>query len=113
MQRDCPFLESIPRWSGDSPFRCAIGVNFYSVGPERELCGTCSIAEWGQALLCPHLDTYTFRQVNGHGRPSVSVRMECCQPRVALSDQERCPICPEMRDAGPNGVPGPVSPEER
>lgn len=113
MSRDCPFLQSDPRWPGDSPFRCAIGVNFYSVGPERELCYTCSIPERGQALQCPHLDAYTFRQANGHGRPSVLVRMECCQPKGALSDRERCPICPETRGSGPEAVPGLSSLEGR
>ena len=59
MGKYCPFLKTGPRRQGDSPYRCAVGVNFYSVGPKRELCHTCPIAHLGDALLCEHLDVYS------------------------------------------------------
>lgn len=109
MKEDCPFLETGPRRQGDSLYRCAVGVNFYSVGPERELCRTCPIAHLGDALLCEHLDVYTFLQVNGEGKRSVRVEMECRLGAAQVPDSVRCDICPEMQDAGPEGVPGLVS----
>lgn len=95
MLPDCPFLEINRKKSWLPRYTCASGVNFYSVGPERELCQTCSIADWGQ-VLCDHLEVYTILRVNGHGKPSVQVEMECCLPRSALPDQARCAICPEV-----------------
>ena len=109
MEKYCPFLETEPRRQGDSLYRCAVGVNFYSVGPERELCRTCPIAHLGDALLCEHLDVYTFLQVNGERKRSVRVEMECRLGAGQVPDSVRCDICPEMQDAGPEGVPGLVS----
>ena len=109
MEKHCPFLETRPRRQGDSLYCCAVGVNFYSVGPERELCRTCPIAHLGDALLCEHLDVYTFLQVNREGKRSVQVKMECCLGAGSVPDSVRCDICPEMQDAGPEGVPGLVS----
>jgi len=103
MLNDCPFLKSGPRWPGDAPYRCAVGVNFCSVGPERQLCRTCPIADWGQVLQCEHLDVYTSLRPDAQGKHSVQVKMECHQPRGMLSDSERCAICPERREAGPGG----------
>jgi len=109
MLNDCPFLETngtrgwLPRRA------CAVGANFYSVGPERELCHTCPIAHLGNALLCEHLDVYAFLQVNGEGKRSVRVEMECCLGAGQASDSIRCDICPEMQDVSLEGVPGLVS----
>ena len=97
MSPDCPLLESNRKKSWLPRYACAMGVNFCSVGSERELCQTCPIADWGRALTCEHLEVYTFLQSNGHGEPSVRAEMECRQPRNTLSDGERCAICPEGR----------------
>ena len=108
MLSDCLFLESGPRWPGDTPYRCAVGVNFCSVRAERELCRTCPIGNWGQVVQCEHLDIYTFQQADGTGRPFVQVQMQCSRPRGTLPDEERCAICPEMQEVGPDGIAGRV-----
>lgn len=99
MLPDCPFLESNRKKQWLPRYACAMGINFYSVGPERELCRTCPIAEWGHTLTCEHLEVYTFLRINGHGEPSIRAEMECRQPRSALSDEARCAICPEVHAA--------------
>lgn len=97
MLPDCSFLESNRRKRWLPRYTCAAGVNFYSVGPERALCHTCPIADWGQALTCEHLEVYTFLQANGHRELSVQAEMECRQPGNSLSNEARCTICPEGR----------------
>ncbi|MFQ6059105.1 MAG: hypothetical protein ACE5MB_09550 [Anaerolineae bacterium] len=106
MEEYCPFLEAGLRWRGDSPYRCAIGVNFYSVGRGRELCRTCPIADRGQALLCEHLDVYTFLQVDPKGKQSIQVEMECQAPDSGLADFRRCDICPARRAVEPDEAQG-------
>ncbi len=105
MEGYCPFLEADPFRQKDLPYCCAVGVNFYSVGPERELCQTCPIAHLGDALLCEYLDVYAFLQVNREGKRSVRVEMECRLGAGQVPDSVRCDICPERQDAGPEGVP--------
>lgn len=100
MEKYCPFLETEPRRQGDWPYRCAIGVNFYSVGPERELCHICPVAHLGDALLCEHLDVYTFLQVNRERKRSVQVEMECRLGADPLPDPVRCDICLKMMQGG-------------
>jgi len=109
MGKYCPFLEADPCRQGGSLYCCAVGVNFYSVGPERELCQTCPVAHLGDALLCEHLDVYAFLQVNGEGKRSVRVEMECRLGAGQVPDSVRCDICPAMQDAGFEGIPGLVS----
>jgi len=106
MLNDCPFLESSPRWPGDALYRCSVGVNFYSVGPERELCRTCPIAELGDELLCDHLEVFTFHYRDAEGHPAVRVEMECRVPETRSGNFPRCPICPELRQATEGGPPG-------
>jgi hypothetical protein len=106
MEKYCPFLETGPRWQGESLYCCAVGVNFYSVGPERELCQTCPVAHLGDALLCEHLDVYAVLQVNGERKRSVRVEMGCRLGVGQMSDSVRCDICPGMQDADPEGIPG-------
>ncbi|HID87290.1 MAG TPA: hypothetical protein EYP55_07910 [Anaerolineae bacterium] len=104
MERYCPFLEAGPRWQGDSLYRCAVGVNFCSVGEGRELCHTCPIADLGQALLCEYLDVYSFLQVDPEEGQSVRVEMECRAPEGGPDDFHRCEICPEGRAVEPDKV---------
>ncbi len=109
MEKHCPFLETGPRWQGESFYCCAVGVNFYSVGPERELCQTCPVAHLGDALLCEHLDVYAVLQVNEERKRSVRVEMGCRLEPNQVSDSARCDVCPGMQDADPEGIPGLVS----
>ena len=109
MEKRCPFLETKPHCQESSLYCCAVGVNFYSVGEGRKLCRTCPIAHLGDALLCEHLDVYTFLQVNREGKRSVQVEMECRLGAAQVPDAVRCDICPAMQDVGPEGVPDTVS----
>jgi len=106
MLPDCLFLESNRRKWWLPSYRCAVGVNFLSVGPRRELCRTCPIADWGQALACEHLEVYTFLRTSPQGTPSIQVQMECRRPRGAFPDSERCAICPEVHVLGSEYAPG-------
>jgi polyhydroxyalkanoate synthesis regulator phasin len=104
MEKYCPFLETGPRWQGGSLYRCTVGVNFCSVGERRELCRICPIADLGQALLCEHLDVYTFLQVDAEGGQSIRVEMECRAPEDEPVGFCRCEICPKKRAMEPDDI---------
>ncbi|MFQ6015539.1 MAG: hypothetical protein ACE5NP_08860 [Anaerolineae bacterium] len=95
----CPFLKSERRGEWGPPYCCRVGVNFYSVGKERELCRTCPLAHLGQALPCEHLDVYTFLQRDEEMKQLIKVEMECLLEERKLADLRRCDHCPDFQGA--------------
>jgi len=95
--KHCQFLESDRHKSDSPPDRCAIGVNYYSVGRNRELCHMCPMLEIGDAPLCEHLDIFAFLQRGRKG--FIELEMVCALSGTELPDLEGCWSCPERTPA--------------
>ena len=66
---------------------CQVGVNFYSVGHDRELCQVCPVTLPDKQSLCPFAEIYTWlRTVGGSTHivaETVCTLEEGCTPRCA------------------------------
>jgi hypothetical protein len=73
--------------------RCAAGINFVFVGPNRALCRNCPLAELGDIPFCPHADVYVYLRKGHASTAEVEVRFAC-----GVSDAARaetlCANCP-------------------
>lgn len=107
MWQNCPFLELAPSWGAAHPYRCWAGVNFSSVGPDRELCQTCPIGQYTEILACPYLEVYTFLHAETPARPFVRVEVQCHIPEEEVRSGHRCQDCP-ARGETLNRVPYPA-----
>lgn len=91
MKGSCQFLEPAVF---DRELRCAAGVNFASVGPQREVCRVCPLAELGDLPLCPNVDVYTY--LKGNSATAVEVKVEfACLADAATPAEARCARCPD------------------
>ena len=108
MKDSCQFLEPAVF---ARELRCAAGVNFASVGPDREVCRVCPLAELGDLPLCLNVDVYTYLK----GNSAAAVEGEfACLTDAATPPEARCARCPDRaRETGlPSGVtaqPGALS----
>ena len=92
MKDYCHFLEHCPHHEG---LCCAAGVNFRSVGQEREICAACPLADLGDVPLCEHLDVFTYLERKG---VVWAVRVEAeCTLKDDPSPDSRCSICPHAQ----------------
>jgi hypothetical protein len=73
--------------------RCAAGINFVSVGQNRELCRICPLAELGDIPLCPNADVYVYLRRGAAETAEVEVKFAC-----GVNDTSReealCAGCP-------------------
>ena len=96
MKEICPFLK---RSHGQEQI-CSAGVNFRSVGKNREMCRVCPLAELGNVPLCENLEVYTYmeramRESNGIVEFDWTVLVETeCFPSPLIPGQDRCAGCP-------------------
>jgi hypothetical protein len=93
MKTDCPFLKHQRYPQAASTPLCGVGINFFSVGQDRELCQTCSIASLGRLPDCGHLDAYAW--LEGYPGRSLFVRVElfCGLTDDLLPDLLHCACC--------------------
>ena len=85
----CPFLENDPLMEGQ---RCAAGVNFVTVGPNRSLCQVCPLSKLGDLPFCPNAEIYTYFRNSSKG-PFIDVEYECLAND--LQQEARCQGCPD------------------
>jgi hypothetical protein len=71
MKTDCPFLEHRRYPQADSTSQCGVGINFYAVGKDQELCQACSMASLRQLPDCGHLDAYAWLEGYTGRAPSI------------------------------------------
>ena len=88
MKDFCQFLQM----SNDCEPVCAAGVNFCSVGKNREICRTCPLADLGDRILCEHLEVYVYRDWRSEGA-AIQVEGDCYLDPAAPS-RVRCVGCP-------------------
>ena len=98
MKEICPFLSRNRRQEQI----CDAGFNFSSVGPNRELCRVCPLADLGDVPLCEHLDVFAFKEREVRTSLArdeiiwkVHIQTECTHDTAAL-DQYRCLGCPGL-----------------
>jgi len=85
----CPFLENDTLKDGP---RCAAGVNFVNVGPNRALCQTCPLSKLVDLPLCPNVEVYTSLRNSPDGE-FIDVEFACFA--VDVHPDERCQGCPD------------------
>jgi hypothetical protein len=95
MKTDCRFLERRRYPQAGSTPQCGVGINFYAVGQDRELCQACSIASQGRLPDCGHLDAYTWLEGYSGGAPIVRVEMFCGLTDDPLPNLLHCAYCLE------------------
>jgi len=95
MKSDCPFLEHRRHPQVGTIARCSVGLNFYAVGQDRDLCQACSIAFQGRLPDCGHLDAYTWLEGYPGGAPFVSVELFCGLNGDPLPGLLSCASCAE------------------
>lgn len=88
MKDYCQFLQMR---SGREPI-CTAGVNFYSVGKNREICCACPLADLGDIFLCKYLDVYVYQDWS-RGNWTMRVEGECCLGPDAPAGAQ-CAGCP-------------------
>jgi len=89
MDRDCKFLEII-----EGRPCCSIGVNFYFVGDERELCNICSVPDVQHLPDCQYLEPFAVLCIAPGGVYSVEPEFICTLKDLALRDLSKCVHCP-------------------
>jgi len=89
MKSTCPFLETR---HPEGLMCCTAGVNFTSVGAERELCRKCPLANLDNLPLCPNAEIYAFLRNSPTGE---SVELEFACLADAIPTEERCQGCPD------------------
>jgi len=95
MKIDCPFLEyrRHPQ-AGDTPL-CGVGINFYALGQDQELCQVCSLGSLGGLPDCRHLDANAWLEGAPGGAPFVRVELFCGLTGDPLPSLLRCACCLE------------------
>lgn len=73
MKDFCQFLQM----SNDREPVCTAGLNFCSVGKNREVCHSCPLANLGDIFLCKYLDVYVYQDWSRGGQ-AMRVEGECC-----------------------------------
>jgi hypothetical protein len=95
MKRSCHFLKPDLLAHG---LRCTAGVNFASVGPDREVCRVCPLADLGDLPLCPNVDVYTHLAWCASATARVEVEFSCLVDSAAPTEGH-CARCPDgVRD---------------
>jgi hypothetical protein len=95
MKTDCPFLEHrCHPQAGNTP-QCGVGINFYAVGQDRELCQACSIASLGRLPNCGHLDAYAWLECYPGGASFVRAELFCGLTNDPLPNLLPCAYCLE------------------
>ena len=74
MKDFCRFLELD---TSIHQLRCVAGINFVSVGQNRELCRVCPLAELGDIPLCPNADVYIYLRRGAAETAEVEVKFAC------------------------------------
>jgi hypothetical protein len=95
MKDCCQFLE--PESFGHG-LRCAAGINFASVGSDREMCSVCPLARLGDLPFCPNVDVYTYLRRSASATVSVEVEFVCLLDAAAPTEA-RCARCPAQAQA--------------
>ena len=95
MKNDCPFFERMRRPQMGEIYGCGAGVNFYSVGKDRERCRACSIVRMERLPDCQYLDVHACLNVQRDQPLSVEARPYCTRFGYLPSDLRRCACCPE------------------
>ena len=95
--KDCRFLEVRRRREGGPAYYCGAGVNFYSVKENRRLCRTCPLNAPVGALLCEHLEAYTFLDSDAEGQKFVRVEFDCDLLREPMDSLDVCQTCPHYQ----------------
>jgi len=89
MKDHCQFLKP------ESPvriLRCTAGINFAIVGPNRERCRVCPLADLGDLPLCPNADVYAYLTGN-ISMARVEIEFACLAD-VATRAATHCALCP-------------------
>ena len=79
----CLFLKPMP---GDHGLRCAAGINFVLVGPDRALCRVCPLADLGDVQLCEYAEVYTALCKDKTGTPLIEVGVWCFKENTIAED---------------------------
>ncbi len=94
-------MEQLPSCSllqaGAHGLVCAGGVNFFSVGEDRQLCHHCELLVMegiGALLSCKHLEVYTHL-IYQNQQPLVRPIFEC-DLRTDVPAEPRCATCPAI-----------------
>jgi hypothetical protein len=95
MKTDCPFLEQRCHPKAGNIPQCGVGINFYTVGQDRELCQACSMASLGRLPDCGHLDAYSWLEGYPGGAPFVRVELFCGLSDDPLDNLLHCACCLE------------------
>jgi len=93
MEENCPFLESDLHYGKPC---CGIGLNFYSVGENRELCRGCPVPAMLQARYCRHLEFCTLLSVGKGHKQFVEAQLACGLKNWGLDSQAECQVCPHF-----------------
>ena len=88
MKDSCQFLHR--RSTGD--LVCLAGINFYSVGQDREMCRVCPLADFGDIPMCENLDVYVYQR-RCDNNLAIYIEAECSLHNDEHS-AKRCPHCP-------------------
>ena len=95
MKSDCPFLEHRRYQQTRSTPLCGVGINFYAVGQDQELCLACSMASLGRLPDCGHLDANAWLEGYPSGAPFVRVELFCGLTDDPLPNLLHCAFCRE------------------
>jgi hypothetical protein len=98
MKEFCLFLKDDPHTEDK---RCAAGVNFVNVGPNRALCQVCPLSNLSDLPLCPNTEVYTYIRNSPEGT-LIEVEFYCLANDI--QPEERCQGCPD-RSRQPVSVP--------
>jgi len=85
----CPFLEADLLLEGQ---RCAAGVNFANVGPNRALCQVCPLSKLGNLPFCSNVEVYTYFRNSPDG---AFMDVEFAYLANDLQKEVRCQGCPD------------------
>lgn len=112
MNKDCEFLEAIEERGRVMPC-CGIGVNFYFVGDNRELCNICSVPVVQHLPDCQYLEPFAVLCAAPGGVRSIEPEFICTLEDLALRDLSKCARCPAYEgDTGSNPAFQPQRDEE-
>ena len=95
MKNDCLFLEHRHHPQAGSTPQCGVGINFYAVGRDRELCQACSMASLGQLPDCAHLAACAWLEGYPGETPFVRVELFCGLTDDPLPSLLHCACCLE------------------
>jgi len=84
-----------------------VGINFYAVELDRELCQACPVASLDRLPDCGHLDAYAWLEGYPGGAPFVKVELFCSLTGELLPNLLACACCLERRSQ-PTSLSRPV-----